>query len=785
MKKTFLFLGGVLVPLLSSLVELVTGIGSETLFDPFANWLMIPAVLSVPTILFFYWLWRRNPDETAPPAWLAPALGWCIGISAYYVLIIGPFAFPAIIGILFGVGLIALSPVFTIWAALIGSVRVARSNQSSWSIFAGLALSGAFLFFVEMPSWVTVHYLSQLRSNPGVEELENTVSTLERFGSAAAARRLHNAGFRKTEPALFAMNWAMGNCRVDQRNAALAYYRMTGNSVTRPKSNNHIFDRTNARTRWGTFDNALGGDEVARQIEGLALYQSLLEAEVEPDLQLIRTNWTLELRNINPNAQEGRFHVVLPPGSFVSGLHLWVNGEPRPAAFAEKSKVTKAYRSVAVVRKRDPVLVRWAGPDRLFVQCFPVPANGGTIKFKIEYLSETGDGTIVAPHISDRNFQIESSFRHELNYRSKNPFTSQRELMQIAKRPLGGNVLMALLPDHELTHNSPLGTVELPTPPTQLWTENPYLTDKKDSLLIRTLASPEEQWEAPATSLILLLDSSSAVRKERARLIPLIDAIPDGTILSVAAATTTGPDFVFESGPLTEQKRNKIRLFLNNFGTSGGVDNGPTLRTIIEQSEAETATKILWVHGHQPVEFNTGTSKTILKRAAIRPKLELHSLSVKPGSNYLIQALVESPVLRSAGRLSDDPESQLERILKPHSERYRWEHVSRKTQPDKNTKWVDSELAQQWAFLTSMQSHREGSWTKEDTQLAAQHRIVTPFTGAVVLETAAQFEEFGLNPNDPAAPKTTAVPEPEFYLMLCLILIAFAAKRFLNRPAYA
>ncbi|MDA7922432.1 hypothetical protein N9B73_11800 [Verrucomicrobiales bacterium] len=48
MKKFFFLLGGVIIPLISTGFELATGIGSETLFDPFANWLMIPAVISVP-----------------------------------------------------------------------------------------------------------------------------------------------------------------------------------------------------------------------------------------------------------------------------------------------------------------------------------------------------------------------------------------------------------------------------------------------------------------------------------------------------------------------------------------------------------------------------------------------------------------------------------------------------------------------------------------------------------------------------------------------------------------
>jgi len=68
--------------------------------------------------------------------------------------------------------------------------------------------------------------------------------------------------------------------------------------------------------------------------------------------------------------------VLLPPGGVVSRLTLWVNGSPQEAAFSGAAKVAEAYKAVAVAQRRDPVLARWVGPDRVLVQCFPVPVNG-------------------------------------------------------------------------------------------------------------------------------------------------------------------------------------------------------------------------------------------------------------------------------------------------------------------------------------------------------------------------------------------------------------------------
>lgn len=56
-------------------------------------------------------------------------------------------------------------------------------------------------------------------------------------------------------------------------------------------------------------------------------------------------------------------------------------------------------------------------------------------------------------------------------------------------------------------------------------------------------------------------------------------------------------------------------------------------------------------------------------------------------------------------------------------------------------------------------------------ELAVKNRIVTPVTGAVVLETAAQYEQFGLRPVEKGTVPT--IPEPEFYLLLAVILGVF------------
>jgi hypothetical protein len=57
-------------------------------------------------------------------------------------------------------------------------------------------------------------------------------------------------------------------------------------------------------------------------------------------------------------------------------VSLWINGVEQQARFGSPQKVRAAYQEIAVVQRRDPLLVTMPAPDHLLVQCFPVPANG-------------------------------------------------------------------------------------------------------------------------------------------------------------------------------------------------------------------------------------------------------------------------------------------------------------------------------------------------------------------------------------------------------------------------
>ena len=105
-----------------------------------------------------------------------------------------------------------------------------------------------------------------------------------------------------------------------------------------------------------------------------------------------------------------------------------MNGEEREAAYGGRAEVRAAYQKVAVQQRRDPLLVTTKGADRVLAQAFPVPRNGGTIKFKLGItapltLSSPEKGHLTLPAIVDRNFSFAADARHGVWIESKRPLS--------------------------------------------------------------------------------------------------------------------------------------------------------------------------------------------------------------------------------------------------------------------------------------------------------------------------------------------------------------------------
>jgi hypothetical protein len=418
-------------------IELTAKLCASTLFDPMPTAWHILVVSFVPAgnLLVFRHLRSEAPRHSA---WFAFVNGAAIAIAALYALLFLPVLPLAAVGIPFGIGLLPFAPL----ASLVGALRLCAAFPAQRQIprlrrpvVAGLAAGIALLLALDVPSAATRLGVQWAESSEPPER-EQGLTLLRTLGDDDLLLRLcYDAAGRPTGLLSAFVMFGSGLWLAPARQrivhspteAREIYYRVHGVPFnTRPAPFEH--------GRWSRFaefqfDNDHGGTQVGGRLKGLDLIASRIDGSASGDDAVGYIEWTMEFRNSQPLAREARLELALPPGGVVSRATLWINGEEREAAYGGRGEVRAAYREVAVQQRRDPLLVTSKGADRVLAQAFPVPGNGGTLKFKIGItapleITEPSKARLVLPAIVDRNFSFAPGSHHGVWIESKQALTT-------------------------------------------------------------------------------------------------------------------------------------------------------------------------------------------------------------------------------------------------------------------------------------------------------------------------------------------------------------------------
>ena len=172
-------------------------------------------------------------------------------------------------------------------------------------------------------------------------------------------------------------------------------------------------------------------------------------------------------------------------------------------------------------------------------------------------------------------------------------------------------------------------------------------------------------------------------------------------------------------------------------------------------------------------------------RSALEQRLErsgdatcIHALAAAPGINRLVAEFGRHPALVTearTGNLTDDLVRLLRELtvgarrFQPTRQRVATADLPSDAQP------VSKQLARLWAGdeASALQAIPKSGTRRKGVQLAIDYHLVTPRTGAVVLETQAQFDRHDLKPV--TIDEVPSVPEPE---MIALLLLAGALLGF-------
>jgi hypothetical protein len=760
---------GVALPLATIGIEAVCGWSAQEMFDPIPTPLHVLLCLLVPLGQWLAWRERRGPG--APPRLALAANGAACGVSVFYTVLYGPVLPLGVVFIAyFGFGLLPLTPILSLATAAVLRRQLKRRARAA-GVPAGMPFWGAaagalaLLVALDLPRTIT-RVAAGYAAEGGPAERATALAALRNLGSRDALLRL---SYVRTSMGMDVLGSLLAP-HVTPQQARTLFFRVTGqpfNSVPPPRVRRMSGGPLGFGRGWNPDQ---GGREVAGVVEKLALSSSRIDGSVDAQAALAYLEWTLEFRNDSADAQEARVQVALPPGAVVSRLTLWIDGREREAAFGTRAQTRGAYETV-VRQRRDPVLVTTAGRDRVLLQCFPVPA-GGTMKTRVGItaplgLRSLGEGRLVLPRLVERNFQVPEELRHSVWVEATGAVTGAGLVSTVRD---GGASLWGALSDRELLAETATLAIARDAGRTETWTVDAH--EAEHPAIVRQRFATRER---AAAHVVVVVDGSVAARKDAPAIARALTQAAPGTVVSVLLA---GDDVLRFNDPAGRGGSWGAQLERAPF--VGGQDNVPALEAAWDEAEAKGAV-VLWIHGPQPVALSpVDALRQRWERRPEGPRLLLFALA--PGANRVVEALDGIDAVSAPAR-EGAVETDLARLLASWAGPTAEVAVARTragTAPPVDAAARTSDhLVRLWARDEVLRLAAAPDTLAQAAALATGYRLVTPVSGAVVLETAAQYEAANLTPGTTNVP---TIPEPETWALVVLALAAAAyASRRRNR----
>jgi Vault protein inter-alpha-trypsin domain len=782
----FNLFAGVIMPAISISIEAITHICAGEFFDPIPTPWHLALVIFVPLAQLQVWFAiRRGAPERLKFAGLLNAAA--IGISIFYSIVYVPLLPLAALFLIIGLGLLPLAPFLSLLASILMRRQLkqlaATAPRQSFTLkipglLAGIGLAIVALGMVELPASITRYGLQMAASNSAARRTEG-IRFLRRHGNRDYMLR---SCYGRTGRATDLVGYLFSiQSPVQPAQAQMIYYRVTGETFDTSIPPERIGGRLIPQETFD-FDPDQGGATIPGKIKGLSLASSNLDGSVDGDGGVGYLEWTLIFQNESVRQREARAEVQLPPGAVVSRLTLWVDGEEREAAFAGRAKVKEAYQQI-VRQRRDPVLVTTAGRDRILVQCFPVPPNRGEMKIRFGMtvplvLVDKGEGRLLLPYFANRNFRIPDDFTHSVWIESQRPMSIDRPPLipesHVRNLPHSAEhfyVVRGAMEDSKLSTPERSIRVDRSSAIGEMWSKNPFETG--DFVVKQAIA---ERTPAHLQRIVLVVDTSAAMQSSVWEILAALRTLPPELEVKMVPADADGllegssPQDVVADGVADIESK----LHLSRF--QGGADNALALSKAWElAAEKPGQNAIVWIHAPQLLQ--------VLPIEALRQRWErrpygplLYSVRTSTRSDEIEKKLDGIDEVRSVvrlGSLYDDLEVLFGRLT-GRLKTLEFVRSSQKLdqQTDLSGTYQSSEhLARLWANeeVSRILTARDDSSKDAAKTLAVRYQLVTPVSGAVVLETAQQYDAAGLKPVDAGTVPT--IPEPEMIALLAVVAI--------------
>lgn len=643
-RSGLLFTFGILLPLGTLVFEAVTGMCAGMLFDPIPTIGHALLVAVVPSANFLVWLaLTKNYQKNL--IWLGLLNGAAIAISFYYALLFLPVLPIAVIGfaaiIYFGIGLLSFMPMSPLFS-FVSSIRYRRLTQLYLckdgrlpGLWRGILLAMALLIAISLPDVVTKVGL-RLAASPNQETNLVGIKWLRAMGRDDIMLR---ACYQVPSGPVDLVSWVVFlDSKITTEMARKTYFRVTGRSFDTKPAPNLWAGR---RGRWAgadefDFDMEQGGEVVAGRLKGLSLSDSRLDGSVNADAALAYLEWTMVFRNDSSRQREARAQILLPPGAVVSRLTLWIDGEEREAAFGGRGRVREAYRKV-VRRRRDPVLVTTCGPDRIMMQCFPVPPNGGEMKTRIGItvpltLLQADTGLLLLPRTLERNFGIADEKAHSIWIEGNGAFSSGSDQLLQEKNKEGSFTIRGELTSSELNSVRTSITITRDPADTVAWATDETIQGEYGVIQILS----EQPIDAP-DRIVVVIDGSAEMDKHLQAIATALESVSPRGELAVLLAGDKVLE-VFEPQSANPTNIQVMTKKLIDLKCVGGQDNTEALLKGWDLAAQSKKGVILWIHGPQWYLLSAG--EQLRQRFERRPEgPALYEIQTEHGPNRLIQKM--------------------------------------------------------------------------------------------------------------------------------------------------
>ncbi len=750
---------------------------------------------------------RFLPNTSGRRLMVSATLGTALalGIAGLYAAMFAPILPIAVVALVIGVGIFPWSPFLNL-GLLWGQSNRLRDRRRAMGLAPNPRLRiGIYVCAAAGPLLVAAHPLtSGMAIGWALTTPDNREAGVGLVRFLRAEPYLHDLCFTARPPL-----WVwIGQLTVSPRpapgsaDARRLYYLTTGEPYTQSPPSARVRNASGLIER-DPVESERGGELVGTALPGLSLTTSTIEGVLDPTTETAYSRWTLVFRNDSDADQEARAELLLPDGAVVDQASLWIDGKEHPAAFGEQAQVRAAYQSVAVVQRRDPLLVTYRSPDRVQVQCFPVPRRG-TMQIRIGMSSpviwESPDAPYLAltpPALQHVNFSIPGNVRHTLWYQAgwtTPPGSSSGPTLEGAGWQLTHSGAM---PGGSVHYDARLagGPRELLAPPSlrvEGW-RNPVVGTQVAPGWVRAFQPLTRP--AHAVDLVVLLDRSRSMsrafpRAEQQRLCAALARYPRSRFLVLdareVALTNTPPVSRWLDAPAAAREITRIA----NRPCEGGLESEPILQRAWDLAlRSNRPAAVLWVHGPNPPELETaGTLDQALEASGER--IPIAGVLCRPGPDALLRALsshraVHALSLREGrdtwlaavrlAHIAAIPPPQPATVIPPGSVPLggHWPPINGVCTAS-GTGSVPHGSPTSRSFRLALAAQIQAHWYQRQavgtqandwTRLGVGHRLVTPYTGAVVLERREQYEAFGLSNsvNEDAIP---SVPEPGLLALL-------------------